>query len=133
MKSKKIICIIIVILVSVIFFYSILKFLVSLFSSEYEIVITNKNRTEINEMIENFYEEPNRINRIRFKVLLGDGELRLYNYAHLEKKTVASESDKIMYYMCENGTSVTSIYLFEILIEIIILLYMKSVLDTKSE
>lgn len=133
MKVKKIISIIVVILVSVIFFYSILRFLGSLFSSEYEIVITNKNRSEINEMIEDFYEEPNRINRIRFKVLLGDGELRLYNYAHLEKKTVASESDKIMYYMCENGISVTSIYLFEILIEIIILLYMKSVLDTKSD
>ncbi|MGN1297823.1 MAG: hypothetical protein ACI4VH_05305 [Clostridia bacterium] len=133
MKAKKIISIIIVILVSFLFFYSILRFLGSLFFSEYEIVITNKNRTEINKMLGDFYEEPNKINRIRFKVLLGDGELKLYNYAHLEKKTVASESDKIMYYMCENGTSVTSIYLFEILIEIIILLYMKSVLDTKSE
>lgn len=133
MKVKKIISIIVVILVSVIFFYSIWRFLGSLFSSEYEIVITNKNRSEINEMLKDFYEEPNKINRIRFKVLLGDGELKLYNYANLEKKTVASESDKIMYYMCENGTLVTSIYLFEILIEIIILLYMKSVLDTKSE
>lgn len=133
MKAKKIISIIIVILVSFLFFYSILRFLGSLFFSEYEIVVTNKNRTEINKMLGDFYEEPNKINRIRFKVLLGDGELKLYNYTHLEKKTVASESDKIMYYMCENGTSVTSIYLFEILIEIIILLYMKSVLDTKSE
>lgn len=133
MKVKKIICIVIIILVSFIFFYSILRLLGSLFSSEYEIVITSKNRIEINEMLEDFYDEPNRINRIRFKVLLGDGELRLYNYVHLEKKTVAGESDKIMYYMCENGTSVTGIYLFEILIEIIILLYMKSILDTKSE
>lgn len=133
MKAKKIICIVIIILVSVLFFYSVLKLLGSLFLNEYEIVVTNKNRTEINEILKDFYDEPNRINRIRFKVLLGDGELRLYNYIHLEKKTVASESDKIMYYMCENGTSVTGIYLFEILIETIILLYIKSFFDVKSK
>ena len=42
-------------------------------------------------MIENFCDDPNKINRIRFEVELGDGELRLYNYFHLEKKTIASQ------------------------------------------
>lgn len=88
-------------------------------------------RIEINKMLKDFCEEPNKINRVRFKVLLGDGELKLYNFVHLEKKTIASEADKIMYYMCDNGTSVTIIYLFESLIELIILLYMKSILLQK--
>ncbi len=131
MKIKEIVSIIIIMLVSIIFCYSILRFIGSLFSNEYEIIITNKNRIEINKMLKDFCEEPNKINRVRFKVLLGDGELKLYNFVHLEKKTIASEADKIMYYMCENGTSVTIIYLFESLIELIILLYMKSILFQK--
>ena len=120
-------------LVSVIFCYSILRFIGSLFSNEYEIIITNKNRNELNKMLEDFCKEPNKINRVRFKVLLGDGELKLYNFVHLEKKTIASEADKIMYYMCEKGISVTTIYLFESLIELIILLYMKSILFQKNK
>lgn len=38
-------------------------------------------------MIENFYDKPNKIDRIRFEVLLVDVKLQLYNnYFHLEKK-----------------------------------------------
>lgn len=133
MKNKKTICILLLIIVSVLFILTLFNFFNSLFVANFEIVINNKNRAEINEMIKEFYDEPNKINRIRFKVELGDGELRLYNYFHLEKKTIASQSDKIMDYMCENGTSLKGICLFEMLIEIIIFLYIKSVLDTESE
>lgn len=131
MNVKKIICILILIVVSLLFLSSIWDFFGSLFLPNYEMVVTNKNRAEINEMIEKFYDEPNKINRIRFEVRLGDGELRLYNYFLLEKKTMANQMDEIMDYMCENGTSVTGICLVEILIEIAILLYIKSVLDVK--
>lgn len=133
MKKKKIICILILIAVSILFVFTLFDFFQSLFVSNFEIVVNNKNRAEINEMIENFCDDPNKINRIRFEVELGDGELRLYNYFHLEKKTIASQSDKIMDYMCENGTSVKGICLFQMLIEIIIFLYVKSVLDSENE
>lgn len=129
---KKIVCIVISILTSILLLYSICNFIGNLFSNENELIVTSKNRVEINEMIKDFCNDPNKINRIRFKVLLGDGELRLYNYFHLEEKKITSEADKIMYYMCENGTSVTGIYFFEILIELIILLFMKSILDEKE-
>lgn len=133
MKIKKIICILILVAVSILFVFTLFDFFQSLFVSNFEIVVNNKNRAEINEMIENFCDDPNKINRIRFEVELGDGELRLYNYFHLEKKTIASQSDKIMDYMCENGTSVKGICLFQMLIEIIIFLYVKSVLDYETE
>ena len=129
---KKIVCIVISILTSILLLYSICNFIGNLFSNENELIVTSKNRVEINEMIKDFCNDPNKINRIRFKVLLGDGELRLYNYFHLEEKKITSEADKIMYYMCENGTSVTGIYFLEILIELIILLFMKSILDEKE-
>ena len=129
---KKIVCIVISILTSILLLYSICNFIENLFSNENELIVTSKNRVEINEMIKDFCNDPNKINRIRFKVLLGDCELRLYNYFHLEEKKITSEADKIMYYMCENGTSVTGIYFFEILIELIILLFMKSILDEKE-
>lgn len=129
---KKIVCIVISILTSILLLYSICNFIENLFSNENELIVTSKNRVEINEMIKDFCNDPNKINRIRFKVLLGDGELRLYNYFHLEEKKITSEADKIMYYMCENGTSVTGIYFLEILIELIILLFMKSILDEKE-
>ena len=105
----------------------------SLLVANFEVIVNNKNRAEINEMIENFYDDPNKINRIRFEVELGDGELRLYNYFHLEKKAILSQSDKIMDYMCENGISVKGICLFQMLIEIIIFLYVKSVLDSENK
>lgn len=37
-----------------------------------------------------------------------------------------------MYYICENGISVTVIYLFKILIKIMILLYIKSAFYVKA-
>lgn len=40
---------------------------------------------------------------------------------------MANESDKIIYYLCEKGMPVTGIYLLEVLIEAIILLYIKSI------
>ena len=100
MKTKKIICILILIAVSILFVFTLFDFFRSLFVSNFEIVVNNKNRAEINEMIENFCDDPNKINRIRFEVELGDGELRLYNYFHLEKKTIASQSDRIMEIIC---------------------------------
>ena len=132
-KIKKIICILILIVVSILFVFTLLDLFQSLLVANFEVIVNNKNRAEINEMIENFCDDPNKINRIRFEVELGDGELRLYNYFHLEKKTIASQSDNIMDYMCKNGTSVTGICLFKILIEIIIFLYVKSVLDSKNK
>lgn len=86
MKTKKIICVLILIVVSILFVFTLFDFFRSLFVANFEIVVNNKNRAEINEMIENFCDDPNKINRIRFEVELGDGELRLYNYFHLEKK-----------------------------------------------
>ena len=133
MKTKKIICVLILIVVSILFVFTLFDFFRSLFVSNFEIVVNNKNRAEINEMIENFCDDPNKINRIRFEVELGDGELRLYNYFHLEKKAIASQSDRIMDYMCENGTSDKGICLFQMLIETIIFLYVKSILDSETE
>ena len=130
MKTKKIICVLILIVVSILFVFTLFDFFRSLFVSNFEIVVNNKNRAEINEI---FCDDPNKINRIRFEVELGDGELRLYNYFHLEKKAIASQSDRIMDYMCENGTSVKGICLFQMLIETIIFLYVKSILDSETE
>lgn len=133
MKSKKIICILIMIVISILFFYSLSRLIGSFFLSEYEVVITNKNRIEISKMLESLYNNPNKINRIRFEVLLGEGELKLYNYLYLEKEIVVDDSDEIAYYVCENGRRTTEIYLFELLIETIILLYAKSIFDIKSD
>ena len=130
---KKIVCIVISILTSILLLYSICNFIENLFSNENELIVTSKNRVEINEIIKDFCNDPNKINRLRFKVLLGDGELRLYNYFHLEEKKITSEADKIMYYMCENGTSVKGICLFQMLIETIIFLYVKSILDSETK
>ena len=52
MKTKKIICVLILIVVSILFVFTLFDFFRSLFVSNFEIVVNNKNRAEINEMID---------------------------------------------------------------------------------
>lgn len=126
MKRKNAKITVIYILISLLVVFLIYSIFGLLFSNEYEILVTDNNRENINKMIEKYCDEPNKVTRIKLKPLLGDGDLYLYNNFILEKKIRVNEGDDIMIYMCENTLSVGLKYLINTIISLICILLLKS-------
>lgn len=101
-------------------------FAVSISSNQYQISVSSKNKEELIEMLEEIYEEPEKVTKIKLKIKLGDGDIYLYNNFNLMKKISVSESNSLFQYVLKNGTNPS----FKFIIYIIITLLFLLVLET---
>lgn len=89
----------------IIFCISILGSLLGiLFDNSKELRI-KKDNSELVKYISEKYDKPEEITRIKFKMLLGDGELSLYQKFSLKKKTLIVEGEPLFNYIIEHGKS----------------------------
>lgn len=99
-KILKIICIIFFILMAI----CGLKVMESNFySKNYEVLVTSENKSNLIELIKEYYNKPEEITKIQYQPLLGDGDLYLYKNNTLAVKRKISESREIVDYIFNNG------------------------------
>ena len=89
------------------------------FRNAKEVYINSENEEELLEYISEEYNKPEKITKVKLRVLLGDGELSLYKGFLLEKKTVISDSSPLFDYVLEYGIENTYKYILTIFISII--------------
>lgn len=100
----------------IIFCISILGSLLGiLFDNSKELRI-KKDNSELVKYISEKYDKPEEITRIKFKMLLGDGELSLYQKFSLKKKTLIVEGEPLFNYIIEHGKSNMNKYITIIVI-----------------
>lgn len=112
-----------IILFIICIFYSIFGIV---FKNAKEVYINSENEKELLEYISKEYNKPEKITKVKLRVLLGDGELSLYNGFILEKQTIINEGTPLFDYVCEYGISNTYKYISIIFISIIGLLVCKA-------
>lgn len=107
---------ILIILFIICIFYSIFGIV---FRNAKEVYVDSENEKELFEYISKEYDKPEKITKVKLRVLLGDGELSLYKGFLLEKKTVISDSSPLIDYVLEYGIENTYKYILTIFISII--------------
>jgi len=117
-------CILMIILI-LFLIYSIFNIF---FSNGYVISVTNKNRQEINEMLEKIRVQE-KITRLELDKILGNAELRIYNHFKLCDTKKVSESSDIFVYILEEGSSIRIKYIFYALASIILIAINKELID----
>ena len=97
---KKVIINIFIIIFSITLIFSVLNFLLD---NKNAIYINKENRNELVELIRKEYDYPEQITKLKLKIMLGDGELYLYNHFKLEDKFLIGEGSELFQYIIENG------------------------------
>lgn len=103
-------------------FYSIFGIV---FRNAKEVYINSENKEELLEYISEEYNKPEKITKVKVRVLLGEAELSLYKGWLLEKKTIIDDGDPLCDYVCKYGIENTYKYIFTIFIPIIGLIICK--------
>jgi len=112
---KKVIINIFIIIFSITLIFSVFNFL---FDNKKAIYINKENRNELLELIKEEYDYPEQITKLKLKVMLGDGDIYLYNHFKLEKKTLIGEGDDLFQYIIENGHNSGEDYIIGCLISL---------------
>lgn len=107
---------ILIILFIICIFYSIFGIV---FRNAKEVYINSENEKELLEYINEEYNKPEKITKIKLRVLLGECELSLYNGLILEKQTIIDDGAPLSDYVCEYGIENTYKYILTIFISII--------------
>src|SRR5699024_2611135 len=89
-----------IIIFSITLIFSVLNFLLD---NKKAIYINKENRNELVELIRKEYDYPEQITKLKLKIMLGDGELYLYNHFKLEDKFLIGEGSELFQYIIENG------------------------------
>ncbi len=133
MKKKNLLIILYIISILVMIFWCI-KFISSIFSAkDYEIIIDSKNKQEIVNLISTISNNPEKVTKIKFHPIYGDGKLYLYEGIKKYDIGIIYVNDEITQYIYNNGKEVNSPYFLYFLFSIIIFLFLKSIIDDDTQ
>lgn len=118
---------IIYILFIILLIYCIIMFFKLSIYKEYEIKISQNNKEQIIKMLEKEnIRNPETIDKVRLKPLLGDARLFLYSNSNIIKDTIVVEGSEIMQYVLDNGEDICFKYIMYIIGELFMILIIKS-------
>lgn len=104
-----------------------------IFSRGYILLVNNKNKQEISEMLEKEGVQENNFTRLELKQGFRNGELKIYNHLKLCDTKKVSESSDVMVYMWENGYSLAYKYVFLVLGTIILITVNKELINRLND